>query len=518
MTNTSTAIMTNTSTEPLLSRYERNGTEVSRIEECSSGEESEAEESGWLVAELWKQFWLAGPMVCVGLLQYSLHLISVMFVGHLGKLELASASIAISFAGVTGFSLLIGMACALETLCGQAYGAKQYHLLGIHMQRAILVLNITSIPIAFIWLSMGPLLLALGQDPEISEYAGQYARWMLPSLFAYATLQPVVKFLQTQSAVLPMALCSAVTLCIHLPLCYMLIFKLGVGYRGAAIAIGMSQWLNVIFLVSYVKLSPSCKETWTGFSTKAFRDMNVFFKLAVPSAVMVCLEYWSFEFIVLMSGLLPNPQLEMAVLSISLNSIALMGMIPGGLGASASTRVSNELGAGKASAGQKAAAVGFSLGVGQGLIVSSIAFAARHVWAYAFTSEPEVVDYVAKIMPFLSVLTILDSCQTVLSGVTRGSGNQALGAYTNLAAFYIVGLPLAIMLAFHYNLSGKGLWIGMIAALAVQTLALGAMAMFSNWEKQAEDALGRVYTDQLPTDKTEGPKARHRIYDSNGEP
>lgn len=74
------------------------------------------------------------------------------------------------------------------------------------------------------------------------------------------------------------------------------------------------------------------------------------------------------------------------------------------------------MGAGKASAGQKAAVVGFSLGVGEGLIMATIAFAARHVWAYTFTSEPEVVDYVAEIMPFLALLTILDSSQSVLSG------------------------------------------------------------------------------------------------------
>lgn len=478
--------MTGSSKEPLLGDCESNG-RVAPIEDRGVRKVA-VEEPEWLVTELKKQFWLAGPMVCVGLLQYSLHLISVMFVGHLGQLELASASVAISFAGVTGFSVLIGMACALETLCGQAYGAKQYQLLGIQMQRAMLILNVTSIPIAFVWLSMGPLLLAIGQDPLISEYAGLYARWMLPSLFAYATLQPLVKFLQTQSVVLPMALCSALTLCIHVPMCWMLIFKLGVGYRGAAIAIGVSQWLNVIFLVVYVKFSPTCSQTWTGFSSKAFQDIKIFFKLAIPSAVMFCLEYWSFEIIVLMSGLLPNPQLEMAVLSISLNSIALMNMIPAGLSASTSTRVANELGAGRASAAERAAAVGFSLGVGEGVVMAGIAFAARHTWAYAFTSELEVVDYAAEIMPFLAALTILDSCQSVLSGVTRGCGNQALGAYTNLGAFYVVGLPLAMILAFYYDLHGKGLWVGMIAALSVQTLALGSITLFSNWEKQARRA------------------------------
>ena len=54
-----------------------------------------------------KQLWLAGPLVAVSLLQQCLVLISIMFVGHLGELPLSGASMAISFASVTGFDLLV---------------------------------------------------------------------------------------------------------------------------------------------------------------------------------------------------------------------------------------------------------------------------------------------------------------------------------------------------------------------------------------------------------------------------
>lgn len=60
-----------------------------------------------VVAEAKKQLRLAGPLVCVNVLTYCLQVISVMFVGHLGELALAGASMATSFASVTGFSLLV---------------------------------------------------------------------------------------------------------------------------------------------------------------------------------------------------------------------------------------------------------------------------------------------------------------------------------------------------------------------------------------------------------------------------
>ena len=65
------------------------------------------EEESLAVREVKKQMYLAGPLVAGFLLQNLIQMVSVMFVGHLGELALASASIATSFASVTGFSLLV---------------------------------------------------------------------------------------------------------------------------------------------------------------------------------------------------------------------------------------------------------------------------------------------------------------------------------------------------------------------------------------------------------------------------
>ncbi|KAG2699300.1 hypothetical protein I3760_07G187000 [Carya illinoinensis] len=239
-----------------------------------------------------------------------------MFVGHLGELALAGASMASSFASVTGFSLLIGMACALDTFCGQSYGAKQYHMLGVHMQRAMLVLLLVCIPLALIWANAGHILVFLGQDPEISAEAGLYARFMIPCIFAFAILQCHVRFLKTQSKVAPMVVSTGATTLSHILICWILVFKSGLGSKGAALANAISYWINALSLIIYIRISPSCKKTWNGFSKEAFRGILEFLKLSIPSAVMICFEIWSFEMMVLLSGLLPNPKLETSVLAI----------------------------------------------------------------------------------------------------------------------------------------------------------------------------------------------------------
>ena len=67
-----------------------------------------------------------------------------------------------------------GMSCALETQCGQAYGAKQYKKFGVHIYTAIISLIIACVLLSLLWLYLGKLLSLLGQDPLISQEAGKF--------------------------------------------------------------------------------------------------------------------------------------------------------------------------------------------------------------------------------------------------------------------------------------------------------------------------------------------------------
>ncbi|KAL2654054.1 hypothetical protein R1flu_022182 [Riccia fluitans] len=477
-------------TQPLLKREETHVLDFSH-ESNSKGKDDEFRK--WLAEELSEQFRIAGPMILVNLLQFSLNVTSLMFVGHLGELELSSSQIAFTTAQATGLNVMMGLASGLETLCGQAYGAKEYRLTGIFLQRAVVVLIIISIPISLVWWNMGPILLFIGQDPAISDGAQEFSRFLIPTLFATAFLQPLVKFLQIQSAVKAMAMFSAITLAIHVPLCYLVIYHLGVGFRGAAIVSGISQWINVLFLASYVKSSTTFSKTWTGFSKVAFQDAYLFFRTAVPAAVMICSEFWCFDLLILFSGLLPNPELETSSLSIGLNTIELAYMIIYGLSSAASTRVANKLGAGLPSDAKAAVKLTMSVALVEGFTAAILLLSLRNIFPYLFSSEPVVVSYVSSMVPFLAVIAVMDCCQGTLSGVARGCGWQDLGAYTNLCAFYGIGIPLGLLLSFHFHLHGYGLWGGIIAGQVVQTFLLSSITCTLNWQNLADEAAERVH-------------------------
>ncbi|CAN6915915.1 unnamed protein product [Brassica oleracea] len=445
--------------------------------------------------EVKKQFWLSAPLIGVSLLQYSLQVISVMFVGHLGSLPLSAASIATSFASVTGFTFLMGTASALETLCGQSYGAKMYGKLGIYMQRAMFVLLILSIPLSVVWAYTENILVFVHQDKSIASLAGSYAWYMIPSIFAYALLQCLNRFLQTQNNVFPVFVSSGITACLHVLLCWVLVLKSGLGHKGAALAISVSYWFNVILLSCYVKFSASCSQTWTGFSKEALSQIPAFMRLGFPSAVMVCLELWSFELLVLLSGLLPNPVLETSTLSICLNTSLTLWMVPVGLGGTASTRISNELGAGNPKGAKLAVRVVVAIVIVEGLMMGSILLGVRNKLGYAFSSDPNVIKYVASMIPIVVAGNFLDGFQCVLSGVARGCGWQKIGACVNLGSYYLVGVPLGLLLGFHLHLGGRGLWLGIVMALVVQVLSLSIITLVTNWDKEAKKAKDRVGSD-----------------------
>ncbi|KAI5005621.1 hypothetical protein ZWY2020_032864 [Hordeum vulgare] len=171
----------------------------------------------------------------------------------------------------------------------------------------------------------------------------------------------------------------------------------------------------------YTRLSGACGRTWTGFSMEAFAflELRQFTELAVPSTMMVCLEWLSFELLVLLSSLLPNPKLETSVLSICLNTGALMFTVPSGLCAAISTRVSNEPGAGRPQVARLATIVVICMALFAGSVISITMILLRKSWGYMYSNEEEVVTYIARMIPVLDVSFFTDGIHTSLSGTSR---------------------------------------------------------------------------------------------------
>ncbi|KAK8300484.1 hypothetical protein V6Z12_D05G392500 [Gossypium hirsutum] len=116
---------------------------------------------------------------------------------------------------------------------------------------------------------------------------------------------------------MPLVWFSVLPLALHLGIVYALVNWTDLGFKGAPLAASISRWISLVLLSSYVVLAQRFEETWSGLSSESFRLVFANLKLGIPSAVMVCLEYWAFELLVLLAGLMPNSEVTTSLIAIS---------------------------------------------------------------------------------------------------------------------------------------------------------------------------------------------------------
>lgn len=442
--------------------------------------------------ELRLLFLLAAPAVFVYLINYVMSMSTQIFSGHLGNLELAAASLGNTGIQIFAYGLMLGMGSAVETLCGQAYGAEKYDMLGTYLQRSTILLTITGLFLTIIYVLSEPILVFIGQSPRIASAAALFVYGLIPQIFAYAVNFPIQKFLQAQSIVLPSAYISAVTLVFHLLLSWVVVFKIGLGLLGASLVLSFSWWVIVVAQFIYILKSEKCKRTWNGFTWEAFSGLPEFFKLSAASAVMLCLESWYFQILVLLAGLLPEPELALDSLSICTTISGWVFMISVGFNAAASVRVSNELGAKNPKSASFSVKVVTVISFIISVIAALIVLALRDVISYVFTEGEVVAAAVSDLCPLLSLSLVLNGIQPVLSGVAVGCGWQAFVAYVNVGCYYIVGIPLGAVLGFYFNFGAKGIWLGMLGGTTMQTIILMWVTFRTDWNKEVKEAVKRL--------------------------
>ncbi|XP_059443609.1 protein DETOXIFICATION 27-like [Corylus avellana] len=471
---------------------------VPLLDDCGSavrskvGKDDDDDQDQDLARRVWiesKKLWhIVGPAIFSRLASYSMLIITQAFAGHLGDLELAAISIANNVVVGFDFGLLLGMASALETLCGQAFGAKKYHMLGVYMQRSWIVLFTCCVLLLPLYLFASPVLKLLGQPSEVAELSGRVTMWMIPLHFSFAFQFPLTRFLQSQLKTAVTAWVSLAALVVHVILSWLFVFRLQLGVVGIAVTLNFSWWVLVFGLLGYA-VCGGCPLTWTGFSIEAFSHLWDFVKLSAASGLMLCLENWYYRILILMTGNLPNAEIAVDALSICMAINGWEMMIPLAFFAATGVRVANELGAGNGKGAKFATIVSVVTSVIIGLFFWLLIMIFHNEFALIFSSSKPVLQEVNKLSVLLAFTIFLNSVQPVLSGVAVGSGWQSYVAYINLGCYYLIGVPLGFFMGWFFHQGVMGIWAGMIfGGTAVQTLILTIITIRCDWEKEAEKA------------------------------
>ncbi|GFQ05079.1 multidrug and toxin extrusion protein 2 [Phtheirospermum japonicum] len=414
---------------------------------------------------------IAFPMIITGLLIYGKSLISMLFLGKIGKDALAGGSLAIGLANITGYSVISGLASGMEAISSQAFGAKQWSLMAQTLQRTIIILLFACIPISIVWVNIQPVLVLCNQNPKISKIASTYLTFCLPDLVFQSIINPLRIYLRSQNITLPLMISAALSLSLHAPINYLLVERLNLGIRGVALSVVVTDFILLANLVIYSCFCGGRRKNiyWLGGPIQEWVSI---LNLALPSCFSICLEWWWYEIMILLSGILSNNTEAVATMGILLQATSLVYIFPSALSLAASTRVGNELGAGQP--GNARASY---------LIVLSCAFLTSLV-----AGDEAVVGLTAAVMPVVGLCELGNWPQTTGCGVLRGSARPGLGVRINLGSFYGVGLPMAVILGFVMKMGLVGLWLGLLGAQIVCAVLMVWVLSRTDWVLQASRA------------------------------
>ncbi|KAJ5559151.1 hypothetical protein N7535_008985 [Penicillium sp. DV-2018c] len=428
------------------------------------------------------------PLMVTFLLQYSLTVASIFTIGHLGKEELGAVSLASMTVTITGNAVYSGLATSLDTLCSQAYGSGKRKLVGLQMLRMVYFLWVITIPIMVLWYFSEYILAKIVPEKEVAEMAGLYLRVALLGTPGYACFESGKRYLQAQgvfsASLYVLIFCAPLNAFMN----WFLVWKLQWGFIGAPIAVVITETLLPIGLFIYVYFFVG-SECWCGFTRRAFQNWGPMVRLALPGLIMVEAECLAFEVLTLASSYLGTS--ELAAQSILATISSITWQIPFPLSIAGSTRVANLIGATLVDAAKTSAKVSFCGAVLVGTFNMILLSVLRSYIPRLFSSDPEVVEIVARVLPLCAAFQLFDALAANCNGILRGLGRQEVGGYIQLFCYYVIAMPLSMGTTFALNWGVMGLWTGVALALGLVSLIEGIFISRANWDRSVEEAMSR---------------------------
>lgn len=440
------------------------------------------------------------PIFATHLLELSLSVASVFSLGHLGTVELAAASLSSMTANVSGFSVLSGFISALDTLLPSAY-TQQPKSVGLWTQRMGVIL-MAILPLIFaVWLNAESILIRIGQDPQVAYLAGRYLAILAIGLPGYALFEVCRRYLQAQGLMHAPTIVLIFVSPLNAIANYLLVWgpeSIRLGFIGAPLASALSMWLMALLCFLQCLLAP--RDAWHGFTTAAFKWDGIKPVLSLGFAGMVSLaaEWWAWEIVGLVTSQLGV--VALAAQSVLLVSSSVTYQLPFGASVATAVRVGNLLGANRPDEAKISSRVSLILSLAMGVLNSALFLIFRRQWGWLFSSDIEVIKLVEYILPLLAFFQVADGICGIAGGVLRGTGRQAAGAGINMISYYVIGIPIGLVLTFtRINLGLAGLWWGLTIALLFGSAGMIWLIGITDWDWEVKKVQLRMAVDD-PSD------------------
>jgi len=423
------------------------------------------------------------PMALAQLVQFSPYIADALMIARIGPAEIAASAIG-SVLYFLLWMLASGPISAVTPLVSQALGRDKNERRDV---RRTVRMSVWACFLMFpfmlgLMLMMKPIMIGLGQDPEVSALAQSYVLVLAPGLpFALAVMAFRNFLASIEKTIAPFFLIASAAL-VNIALNWVLIFgNLGapeMGLIGAGIASSIACIYSFVIFVFYIKWDAKARDfdLFSNLRKPDWERMRELLSLGWPISVTVTFEGLLFNAGVLIAGAVGV--IALAGFQIGLSVATTAFMMPYGLSMAGAVRIGLARGAENNAAERRASSTTILASIlAIGVVALPVAIFPEWVASLYFDMDSSdtrpVFNYVVIFLPLAAGFMFFDAVQVACNQLLRGLSDVRWPMIITGISYWAIGFPIAYFFALHTNLGAKGIWYGLTAGLFAAFIGLG---------------------------------------------
>lgn len=411
---------------------------------------------------------LATPVIIGNAGQAVVTLADNIMVGHLGAVELG----AVAFSGMIVLNLMVlgaGIAISLTPLVGENFVNRGYAKCSHLLQNSLVLNTLLGVFIVGLLFAIRPMLHFLGQPAEIVNAGESFYYIISLSIIPYMTFLSFKQFMDGVGNTKITMIITIVSNVVNIILNYIFIYgKFGcpaMGVFGAGLSTFISRLIMPIIYYIVIRRHTIFRKylhffSWKHFSLQVNKKLVT---LGMPIASQMIVEIFALSGTTVMFGWLGVKAIAAGQISMSI--VHIIFLIANGLAAATTILTSHEFGRGDRREIVKYAKTSmittFLLMVSIGILMSIFS---RQI-ATVFTNDVEVIAIATIMLYAISFMEIFDGLQVSVLGALRGMKEVDKPMKLAVISYIFIGLPMAYVGGFVFNLGATGIWLGFICGL-----------------------------------------------------
>jgi len=424
---------------------------------------------------------LAVPMMLEMMMESVFALVDLYFVGHLPESSVAIQTVGLTESMLTIlYSLAIGMSMAATAVVARRVGEKNPDAAAKSGMQAILLAVLVNLPIAIVGVLYGEdILQLLGADAAAAAHGRSFIQIMMGGSFVIMLLFLINGiFRGAGNAAIAMRSLWVANIS-NIILCPLFINGLGpipaFGLTGAAIATTTGRGIGVLYQLYHLMNGKSIIKAHLAHFVPDKEQLKALVSIATPAVFQFVIASCSWIFLAQLvattGGSTGSAGYQTAI------RLMMFFMLPAwGMSNAAATLVGQNLGAGQPQRAEDSVWKTAKYNAIYMGIVTVISLAGADWLVAVFSPDPAVQDVAKLAIRLICSGYIFYGMGMVMLNAFNGAGDTRTPTIVNLIGFWIFQIPLAYLLAKHWQLGPLGVFIAL--PVAETCMSLGSLVLF----------------------------------------